>query len=171
MDLLSQSPSLLSTPTLADKDRDSYTSNGNLTTKPMVEDHKATVGGQAVTCNDTSKGVGAKQSPQGCLPRVYVCIAKLDHMRNEQKYLKLLNSWAKELTLSGKVLHTGPHSIYVVIVGTNDSGDASVSEFLKRWKTQNVDIDSQGRLCKEKLLSVLCQRPLSGCPSTVLGPR
>ena len=90
-----------------------------------------------------------------------LCVVKLDHMRNEHKYFKLLNSWAKELDIHGKALNGGAHSIYVVLIGTNNT----LSEFLRRWKTQNVDVDSKGKPCKEKLMRILCQEmltPLSG---------
>ena len=170
VDLVTQDTSLLSTPTLAVKERDSYYSDGDSVNQPVIKGHiMATAKGRADKCDQTSKRAGAKQTALGGTPGVHVCIAKLDHMRNEQKYLKFLNSWAKELTLYGKILHTGPHSIYVVIIGVNDSEGASVSEFLKRWRTQNVDVDSQGRPCKERLLSVLCQQQLSDCPSGTLG--
>ena len=177
VDLVAQDTSLLSTPTLALKGRDSCSSdNDDLVNHPVIKDCNNVIMAsvraaedQADTCDQASKGDGAKQIDLGGIPQVHVCIAKLDHMRNEQKYFKLLNSWAKELALYGKVLHTGPHSIYVVIIGVNDSGGASVSEFLKRWRTQNVDVDSQGRPCKERLLSVLCQQQLSGCPDGALG--
>ena len=115
----------------------------------------------------TSESVCGTQVPQGDPHTVHVCIAKLDHMRNKHKYLKLLNSWAKELAIHGIILHTGSHSIYVVISGTSSS---SVGEFLKRWRTRNVDVDSQGRPCKEKLLSVLCQCQLSGFVCSWSGP-
>ena len=82
-----------------------------------------------------------------------ILIARIDHMRSEAKYFKLLKSWAKQLQLSGKVLNTGLHSIYTVITGEG----REVDEFLKRWKTQCVDIDSHGRPCKEKMISILCQ--------------
>ena len=174
VDLVAHDSSLLSTPTQAIKERDSCSDNSDqveniIMTTTLAEE------GQTDKRDQASKEAGAKRTTLGGIPGVHVCIAKLDHMRNEQKYLKLLNSWAKDLTLYGKVLHTGPHSIYMVIIGINDSGGASVSEFLKRWRTQNVDVDSQGRPCKERLLSVLCQRQLSDCPGdalrgTLLGP-
>ena len=80
-----------------------------------------------------------------------VCVAKIDNMRNEQKYFKILKSWTKELDIGGKVLNTGLHDIYVVVVGSN----VSVSELLRRWRSQNVDVDSQGKPCKEKMMSIL----------------
>ena len=77
-------------------------------------------------------------------------------MRKEQKYFKLLNSWAKELAIAGKLFKTACHSIIVVLLGES----RSLVEFLKRWKSQNVDIDSHGRPCKEKMLTILCQQSM-----------
>ena len=84
------------------------------------------------------------------------CVARLDHMRNEQKYFKLLNSWAKELAIAGKLFKIAHHSIIVVLLGEN----RSLNEFLKRWRSQNVDIDSRGHPCKEKMLTILCQQSI-----------
>lgn len=74
-------------------------------------------------------------------------------MRNEAKYFKLLNSWAKELEITGKVLkmEQRQHGIYVVLLG----GAKELAEFVSRWKTQNVDVDSRGRHCKEKMITFL----------------
>ena len=83
-----------------------------------------------------------------------VCIARIKHMRNEQKYFKILNSWSKELGIRGKVLNAGLNTIYVVLVGSSPS----VSEFLQRWRTRNIDVDSQGKPCKEKMISILCRQ-------------
>lgn len=88
--------------------------------------------------------------------RQSVYIARIDHMRNEMKYFKTLRSWASELELGGRVVNAGLHAIYVILVGSTDR----LSEFLRRWRTQNVDVDSQGKPCKEKLLSTLCQQSL-----------
>ena len=85
-----------------------------------------------------------------------VCIARIDHMRNEVKYFKTLRSWASELEICGKIVNAGLHAIYVILVGSTNR----LSEFLRRWKTQNVDVDSQGKPCKEKLISTLCQQRL-----------
>lgn len=85
-----------------------------------------------------------------------VCVVRIDHMRNEQKYFKILKSWAKELGIRGKVLNAGLHDIYVVVAGS----DVSVSELLRRWKSQSVDVDSQGKPCKEKMISILYRQKL-----------
>ena len=157
--------SLLSTPTLAVKEKHSYNESDVVHGKPMVKGHKVTAA--KYQTDEASKGACAKQTPLGANKGPHVCIAKLDHMRNEQKYLKLLNSWAKELALYGTILHTGPHFIYVVISELDDCGGASLNEFLKRWRTRNVDVDSLGRPCKERLLTVLYQQQLSGCPGPI----
>ena len=162
LELVARDPSVLHNTGLADKEEtflDSHTTPSDLSNMAMVD--------QTGKCGHTSKHPCAKQTPMGGHPTAHVCIAKLDHMRNEQRYLKVLNSWAKELTIHGKIFHTGLRSIYVIIVGMSA---ASVNEFLKRWRTQSVDVDSQRRPCKEKLLSVLCQQPLSDFVCSWSGP-
>lgn len=89
---------------------------------------------------------------------LHLCVTKLNHMRSEQKYFKLLNSWAKELAITGKVLKVGDHrGIYAVLIGPEEA----LAVFLKKWKACKVDIDSHGRPCKEKLISVLCQQQIA----------
>ena len=77
-------------------------------------------------------------------------------MRNEQKYLKLLRSWAKELGVTGKIVKAGSRNITVVLLGKN----RAIAEFARRWRTQNVDVDSHGKPCKEKMMTVLCQQAI-----------
>lgn len=77
-------------------------------------------------------------------------------MRNEQKYLKMLRSWAVELSITGKVVKAGPRKVTIVLLGKS----RAIVEFARRWRTQNVDIDSHGRPCKEKMMTILCQRSI-----------
>ncbi len=102
--------------------------------------------------------VHSKVEPQkvcshGSMAGFTVCIARIDHMRKEHKYLKVLNSWARELTIGGRILNCGQSHIYTVLVGRNPS---NMGEFMRRWRTQSVDVDARGRPCKEKLLNILC---------------
>lgn len=149
--IVTRDPQLLSNDKMAGGKTEPHTTRDDLVNVAMVDQTEK-------LSSVTSKDVYSEPAVRG-VPSTHVCIAKLDHMRNEQKYLKLLNSRAKELLVYGKILHTGSRSIYVVITGSSAS---PVTEFLKRWRTYNVDIDSQGRPCKERLLSVLCQKQLSG---------
>ena len=88
----------------------------------------------------------------------HICVVRLDHMNRAQKYFKLLCSWSAELQLRGGVFKVSARGgVYVVLVG---NGEETVAEFLKRWRTRNVDLDSRGRPCKEKMMSVLCQERL-----------
>lgn len=153
LNLVSNDPTLLPSSPSASKDK-------NLCTEAPCSDTVDTAMVVQTEKHDfTSESVCVERVPPGGLPTTHVCITILDHMRNEQKYLKLLNSWAKELNVYGKILHCGLHSIYAVVTGSNA---ASVCEFLKRWRTQSIDVDSQGRPCKEKLLRVLCREQMSG---------
>lgn len=86
-----------------------------------------------------------------------VCIARIDHMRNERRYVKVLNSLAQDLSVSGKILNCGRSHVYVILTSASVG---SLGEFLRRWRTQNVDVDARGRPCKEKLISVLCRQQM-----------
>ena len=74
----------------------------------------------------------------------------LDHMRNRTRYVKFLSSWAQELDIKGFLFFTG-HLILLLLEGVH--GD--VKEYLRRHKSCNVDVDSSGKPCKEKMMTVL----------------
>ena len=74
----------------------------------------------------------------------------LDHMRNRTRYVKFLSSWAQELDIKGFLFFTG-HLILLLLEG--EHGD--VKEYLRRHKSCNVDVDSSGKPCKEKMMTVL----------------
>ena len=83
-----------------------------------------------------------------------VCILHVDHIRCEAKYFKALKSWSQGLSVHGKVIHAGVHYIYVILIGRNES----LQEFLHRWRAALIDVDSRGRPCKERLMSILCRQ-------------
>lgn len=88
--------------------------------------------------------------------KTQVLIAHLDHMRNQSKYFKALHLWGMQLHISGIVLNAGVHAIYVVLTGR----PGNLREFVKRWRTQSIDVDSQGCPCKERMMSIICQESI-----------
>ena len=84
----------------------------------------------------------------------WIDIVKLDHMRNRQKYLKHLKKWSADLNVGCSVLILKEVKYVVVLTGRK----CDVDQFLVNWKTQCVDVDSKGKACKEKLMSVLVSR-------------
>ena len=80
-------------------------------------------------------------------------LINIDHIRNETLYYKCLQSLCKQTNVSCKVINISDHhrEIFVELTGM----ERDVKSFLKQWKTQNVDIDSRGKPCKEKLISVV----------------
>ena len=91
----------------------------------------------------------------------HTCLVKVDHMRNENYYLGQLRKWSKELDVSCKVVNAGLHKIIALLKG----GREEVQEFLKRWKTRPVDVDRQGRPCKERMMTVLSKQDLIQLPT------
>ncbi|XP_068677416.1 RWD domain-containing protein 3-like [Montipora foliosa] len=82
-----------------------------------------------------------------------IILLKLDHMRNKTRYVKFISSWAKELELHGRIFFLG-HFIFILMTGESEN----VKEYLHRHKTCNVDVDSSGRPCKERMMNVLFQQ-------------
>ncbi|XP_031574414.1 RWD domain-containing protein 3-like [Actinia tenebrosa] len=79
-------------------------------------------------------------------------VVKLDHMRNRTCYLKTLTAWANDLDISIMVLFA--HKlILLVFEGSSDH----VKEFLKRFRSSNIDVDSSRKPCKEKMMKILVQ--------------
>ena len=86
----------------------------------------------------------------------HTSIIQLDHMRDKQNYLKILRRWCEDLSICGSVIFYGKIKIFLVLIGH----EKSLKCFQNQLKTTNVDVDSRGRPCKEKLSKVLCCEPL-----------
>lgn len=84
-----------------------------------------------------------------------LCLIHLDHMRSKSRYISFLKTWSNDLNLSLYLLSYKQY-IFVIIIGLK----THKSEFMKRWKLQNVDIDSKGHPCKERKMKVLTEQSL-----------
>ena len=85
-----------------------------------------------------------------------VCVVSLDHMHNAALYKKNLSSWSVGLETCTMV-NAGRHCLLVVLTGPS----REIEGFLQTWKTQNVDVDSKGRPCKERMMTIVCKEVLS----------
>ncbi|XP_042878533.1 RWD domain-containing protein 3-like isoform X2 [Penaeus japonicus] len=77
-------------------------------------------------------------------------VLQLDHMRNKARYVKTIQRWCKELAIVGGLIFY-LRWIFIILQGDEES----IKTYIQRNKTQVVDVDSSGRPCKERLLSVL----------------
>ena len=83
-------------------------------------------------------------------PMLKCVVFTLNHMRSKQKYTKLITGWMEELNLVGRVIFF-QKAIWVLIHGRNDN----VREYMKRHKTCNVDVNSNGQPCKERMMNIV----------------
>ena len=86
-----------------------------------------------------------------------ICIIQLEHMRDKRNYIKTIETWSNELGIHGAIIFYGKLKVLIILLGT----ELSIKSFNQNLKTQNVDIDSRGRPCKEKLSKTLCCEVLS----------
>ncbi|KAJ7332483.1 hypothetical protein JRQ81_014663 [Phrynocephalus forsythii] len=81
---------------------------------------------------------------------VWTVLLHLDHMRARRKYVKAVEKWCTDLTLTGRLMFMG-RVILILLQGDR----RSIKEYLHLQKTSKVDVDSSGKKCKEKMISVL----------------
>lgn len=83
----------------------------------------------------------------------------VDHMNDAKRYRQWLRKTVRRLDcvlfIQQCYLDYAKRPIIIVgVVGT------SVSEFMKRWRTSRVDVDSKGRPCLERQMTVIIDGPL-----------
>ena len=71
-------------------------------------------------------------------------------MRSKSKYTKILKSWMVEFNINGFLVFYG-RLILMIVEGQSES----VRTYLVRHRTVNVDVDSSGQPCKERLMTCL----------------
>lgn len=91
----------------------------------------------------------------------YGALCHVDHMNDAKPYRKWLRKAASGAgcTVLIKVCDANAkRPIIIVIVFAEEEGD--VKSFLKYWRTSRVDVDSTGRPCLERMMTVLTEGEL-----------
>ncbi|XP_021566414.1 RWD domain-containing protein 3 [Carlito syrichta] len=81
---------------------------------------------------------------------LWMTLLHLDHMRAKTKYVKTVEKWASDLRLTGRLMFMGK-IILILLQGDRHN----IKEYLILQKSSKVDVDSSGKKCKEKMISVL----------------
>ncbi|XP_062462126.1 RWD domain-containing protein 3 isoform X2 [Pezoporus occidentalis] len=127
--------------------------------EPMVHDlilwiqqHlKYVIKQSATVCHEKTTLSKEKSTEDG----IWMLLLHLDHMRAKAKYVRTVEKWALDLRLTGRLMFMG--KIILILL----QGDRSnIKEYLVLQKTSKVDVDSSGKKCKEKMISVLCEKKL-----------
>ncbi|XP_078574677.1 RWD domain-containing protein 3-like [Branchiostoma floridae x Branchiostoma japonicum] len=86
---------------------------------------------------------------------LWLALLHLDHMRARGKYVKTIMKWTKELSLTGRLLFQ-ERLILILLLGSMKN----IKDYITRQRTRSVDVDSAGRSCKERMLTVLWEERL-----------
>ncbi|XP_048458327.1 RWD domain-containing protein 3 [Rhincodon typus] len=86
---------------------------------------------------------------------VWMALLHLDHMRAKAKYIRSIEKWTSDLRLTGRLMFMGK-LILILLQGERKD----IKDYLVLQKTSKVDVDSSGKRCKEKMISVLCEEKL-----------
>ena len=127
-----------------------------------VDDHNAGSG------NSSGIGIGAGRvgiydtdmDPSGLC---YGALVHVDHMNDGKGYRKWLRKAAQDSGCCLLIKQCYPNHdftkrprIVVAAVGHRET----VSQFLKRWRTSRVDVDSRGKPCLERMMTILHEGPI-----------
>ncbi|NXN98935.1 RWDD3 protein, partial [Rhinopomastus cyanomelas] len=114
----------------------------------VQQDLKCVIRQPAAVCSGKTTLSKGRSAEDG----IWMLLLHLDHMRAKAKYIKTVEKWASELRLTGRLMFMG--KIILILL----QGDRSnIKEYLVLQKTSKVDVDSSGKKCKEKMMSVLCE--------------
>ncbi|CAL1265846.1 unnamed protein product [Larinioides sclopetarius] len=80
----------------------------------------------------------------------HMAIILIDHIRQRNRYLKALRTWASELNVVGVLIFCHKW-IFLIIQGSKKK----VKEYIIRHRTSCIDVDSSGKPCKEKMSKML----------------
>ena len=118
---------------------------------------------QSPSC-DLQTPFAPKLGPSPSLDDFCVAVCSVDHMRSSRIYHSALASFAS-YTSTCCLLFRVKHPLFIVC-----GPERRVATFLKYVRTQNVDINSKGQPCRERLLRVWFQQQLqSPCLSLFCG--
>ncbi|XP_038649838.1 RWD domain-containing protein 3 [Scyliorhinus canicula] len=103
------------------------------------------------------KASGSDSLQQRCSTHdaAWMALVHLDHMRAKAKYIRSIEKWTSDLGLAGRLMFMGK-LILILLQGQRKA----IKDYLVLQKTSKVDVDSSGKRCKEKMISVLCEEKL-----------
>ncbi|XP_041846656.1 RWD domain-containing protein 3 isoform X2 [Melanotaenia boesemani] len=107
---------------------------------------------QCVALTDDHRG-GTEVLKDREQEEAWTAVLLLDHIRSQNHYVGLLERWSQQLQLTGRLLLGC--NILIILQGARHN----VKEFCRRLKTAKVDVDSSGKKCKERRMSVLIEAP------------
>ncbi|KAM9832185.1 RWD domain-containing protein 3 [Neosynchiropus ocellatus] len=113
---------------------------------------------QYLQCADVSETLRRNEEVEEGAPQSaeeeqrWTAVLMLDHIRSLKRYVRLLERWTLQLHLTVRLLQ-GPR-LLLLLLGSR----TSVKEFQHLLKTSKVDVDSTGKKCKERMMTVLIER-------------
>ncbi|KAL3869124.1 hypothetical protein ACJMK2_041860 [Sinanodonta woodiana] len=117
----------------------------------QLEDRKEVVFQALDSCNS------AKHDNHSNLDEnlIWMTLLHLDHMRSKNRYIKTITKWTENLNLTGRLIFF-ERLILIVLQGHHHD----IKEYVNRQRSVNVDVDSRGQSCKERMLSVLSEQKM-----------
>ncbi|KAF5842056.1 hypothetical protein DUNSADRAFT_9625 [Dunaliella salina] len=119
--------------------------------------HMQTHGESDKSCNkaqDLNQSDNQERQVAAHLSPTTLLLLRLDHMHSRAIYCRTVSKWASDLGLTGRIIFKD-RLILILLEGE----EQHVKQYLVCHRTQNVDIDSRGRKCRERMMTVALHQP------------
>lgn len=142
----------------------------NIANQSNAENHKndfENISNDDVLLKETNSGKKSTSRHE------YGILIHVDHMNDEKRYRKWLYRSAQELSCSILInqsssvstedfpernIHNNTYLIKRPIIIVALKGDEmAIKQYMKRWRTSRVDVDSKGKPCLERKMTILCE--------------
>jgi len=101
----------------------------------------------------------------------YGALIHVDHMNDPKGYRKWLRKTAKEIDCYLMIKQCYVHDDFLkrpkIVVGIVATSSDHVSAFMKRWRTSRVDVDSKGKACLERKMTIIAEGVLPNGPNSM----
>lgn len=123
---------------------------------PLQDRSESAATSRAITIphRDTSEATGGQDL-------LHSTLIHLDHMNDHRGYIKTMSKWVQQHTsLQGVVFlplhcHPRPRHIFILLEEPISNENSATQDFLKRLRSQNVDVNQRGQPCKERMSTVV----------------
>lgn len=92
-----------------------------------------------------------------------VLVVSIDHMREHSAYKRHLSNWVGDLSIDESIL-LRPKGLHKHLTIFLRGASSALKQFMKYLRTVSVDVDTQGRACKERMSTVVMEMKLSETP-------
>ena len=94
---------------------------------------------------------------------MFSLFARIDHMRDDNLYYNNFKKWTDELDITGRLIivecNLGYSKNRMIVLLIFSKTKENINNFIKKWRTECVDINARNEPCTEKMMDIISIKP------------